>query len=540
MKRLFLFIATLLAMSTFAQTNMELAQQAYDTDDYASVIQYTTEQLKVNPKDVKALALRAAAFLYEDDQVSALTDVNAAIKYWNKKCEIALGNLYCLRGIIYESEEQYDAALKDYATAIKKDNKNPYCYKSRANLYYQLGMYDKAEADYRKAYELNNTNTDYAISLARCLSDQDKNEEAAQILDKIVKYEPKNIEALRLRAVMYFHERDFISAIDYYTAYLSLEPQGDLGILLYSAREEYAYALKVISNKIKNPQNEDLHFYWLGVRVRVYQLKNQYQDAINDLQTMQAMLADTVTNTFVLYHSAVCHYELYEYADAAKCYTKLIAASTDYFPSKLYLARGACYDNMGKYDLAISDYSKVIDEDLNYAPKAYCNRGVTKEVLKDYDGALEDYNKGLLLDDTNLAIHMFRGRLLLFHKQDSILANIDFKYILEHDTTLQNSIRHYALLYSGKPAAAEEWMNKVLENDPSYGNYYEAACLYSRMNRLDEAMRYLKTSLDMGYRNIVHLETDSDLDPLRNRQDYKDLIEKYRKQKIQSIFNKLP
>lgn len=541
MKRLiFLFVATLLAMSTFAQTKMELAQQAMDNNDYPTVVQYTTEQLKENPKDVKALTMRTIAFLAQEDNTSALADVNAAIKCWNKKSDVALGNLYCLRGMIYESAEQYKSALQEYNTAIKKDKKNPNCYESRAKLYYQHEMYVEAEADYRKAYSLDQSNTEYAIEVARCLLQQGKKEDAAEVLDKIIKYEPKNAEALRLRAAIFFYAGDFISTIDCYSAYLSLEPQGDLDLLLYSAAAEYAYALKVVSGKIKNAENDDYRFYWLGVRARIHQVKDQYQDALKDLQTMQAMLTDTTTNTFVLYQSAICHYKLYEYAEAAKCYTKLIEASNaEYFPSELYLRRGACYDNMGNYDLAILDYSKVIDEDIDYAPIAYCGRGVTKDVQKDYEGALEDYNKGLLLDETNLGLHMYRGRLLLFQKQDSLRANIDFEYILARDTTPQNSIRHYALLYSGKPAEAVEWMNKVLENDPSNGNYYDAACLYARMGRPDEAVRYLKTSLEMGYRNLVHLEADEDLDTLRDRQDYKDLLAKYKKEKINTLFNKL-
>ena len=542
MKRfIFSFVATLLVMSTFAQTKLELAQQAMDNDDYPTVIQYTTEQLKENPKDIKALTMRAIAFLSQGDHASALVDVNAAIKCWNKKCDMALGNLYCLRGLVYENAEQYKSALNDYNTAIKKDKKNPYCYESRAKLYYKYEMYAEAEADYRKAYALDQSNTDNAIEVARCLLKQSKNDDAAQVLDKIIKYEPKNAEALRLRAVIYFYDREFTSTIDYYTAYLSIDPQGDLDLLLYSAAKEYAYALKVVSGKIKNPENEDYHFYWLGVRARIHQVKDQYQDALNDLQTMQAMLADSATNTFVLYQSAICHYELYEYTEAAKCLTKLIDASNaEDFPSELYLRRGACYDNMGNYDLAISDFSKVIEEDIDYAPFAYCNRGVTKEVQKDYEGALEDYNKGLLLDETHLGMHMYRGRLLLFQKQDSLRANIDFEYILARDTTPQSSsVRHYALLYSGKPAEAVEWMNKVLENDPSDGNYYDAACLYARMGHPEEAIRYLKTSLEMGYRNLINLETDEDLDSLREREDYKDLLAKYKKEKIGSLFNKL-
>lgn len=540
MKRLFLFIASLLTLSSFAQTKMELAQQAMDNDDYLTVIQYTTEQLKETPKDVKVLAMRTIAFLAQEDYSSALVDANMAVKCWNKNCGIALGNLYCLCGLVYENAEQYESALNEYNTAIKKDKKNPKCYEARALLYYKHKMFAEAEADYRKAYELDQSGTDKAVEVARCLVLQNKQDEATQMLDYIIKYEPKNAEALRLRAAIYFYVGDLTSTIDYYTTYLSIEPQEDLEILLSSAASEYAYALKIVSGKIKNAENDDYRLYWLGVRARIHQVKEQYQDALKDLQTMQAMQTDTATNSFILYQTALCYYELYEFDEAAKCYTKLIDASNaENFPSELYLERGYCYDYMGNYELAISDYSKVIDEDIDYASVAYYGRGLAKYVLKDYDGALEDYNKGLLLDETDLYLRINRGRLLLLQKQDSIRANIDFEYVLARDTIPQNSIRHYALLYSGKASEAAEWMNKVLENDPSAGKYYDAACLYARMNRPDDAIRYLKTSLEMGYRGLVHLEADDDLDSLRERQDYKNLIIKYKQEKISSLFHNL-
>lgn len=84
-----------------------------------------------------------------------------------------------------------------------------------------------------------------------------------------------------------------------------------------------------------------------------------------------------------------------------------------------------------------------------------------------------------------------------------------------------------------------EWNKKILDIEPSAGNYYDAACLYSRMNRKQESIKYLKEALELGYRNFVHIEEDSDLDAIREMQDFIDLISKYKKAKVQNIFNKL-
>ena len=80
----------------------------------------------------------------------------------------------------------------------------------------------------------------------------------------------------------------------------------------------------------------------------------------------------------------------------------------------------------------------------------------------------------------------------------------------------------------------------ILESDPSAYNYYDAACLYSRMNKKQEAIKYFKECLELGYRNFGHIEEDSDLDAIRDMQEFKDLMAKYRKEKIRNLFDKLP
>ena len=46
------------------------------------------------------------------------------------------------------------------------------------------------------------------------------------------------------------------------------------------------------------------------------------------------------------------------------------------------------------YNGAISDYTKAIEINPNYA-KAYYNRGLTKRNLKDFNGAISDYTKAI-------------------------------------------------------------------------------------------------------------------------------------------------
>ena len=72
-------------------------------------------------------------------------------------------------------------------------------------------------------------------------------------------------------------------------------------------------------------------------------------------------------------------------------------------------------------------------------------------------------------------------------------------------------------------------MNKVIENDPdNAGNYYDAACLYSRMGETDKALEFLRTAFEKGYRRFAHIEMDDDLGEIKQWPEYKDLILKYK------------
>lgn len=540
MKKLFVFIVTLLSLSSFAQTKIELGEQAMDSANYEAAVNYFTDHLKVEPKSCEAYMRRSLAFGYLGDYAASIADATMAIKYWNKKVGVPIGIPYLMRANVYTTIEDYNKALDDLNTAIKKDKKNALCYARRGQFYYKLEAYDKAETDYRKAYELDKSDTESALEVARCLLQQNKQEEAATILDNIIRYEPMNAEAKRLRAVMYFYAEDDKPFVDLYISYLSLTDNGDLDMLLYTANKEYAYVLKAVNEKLKAAENERTRFYWLGVRARVYQAKEQYTEALADLNAMKSMLSDTATNIFVTYQTAECHYALYEYAEAAAAYSKVIEMTpTEYSGSILY-RRADCYANLGKHQQALSDFSSIIENDIDAAPSAYYGRGLVKEALKDFEGALEDYNKGLLLDQNARSLRMMRGRLFLLQKHDTIRANADFNKILELDTIPVNSCRQYALMYMGKYDEAIEWNKKILEATPDAGNYYDAACLYSRMNKKSEAIKYFKESLELGYRNFVHIEEDTDLDAIRDMQEFKELIAKYKKAKIQNLFNKLP
>lgn len=125
-------------------------------------------------------------------------------------------------------------------------------------------------------------------------------------------------------------------------------------------------------------------------------------------------------------------------------------------------------------------------------------------------------------------LYLMRGELLLLEGKKTE-ADADFEEVIQKDTIADNgSCRQYALYFLGRDNEAEEWMNKIIEEDPgNYGNYYDQACLYSRMGRLEESIAALRKSFEKGYRSFSHIRLDDDLDAVRDLPEFKALMEEY-------------
>ena len=63
--------------------------------------------------------------------------------------------------------------------------------------------------------------------------------------------------------------------------------------------------------------------------------------------------------------------------------------------------------------------------------------------------------------------------------------------------------------------------------DPNFKEaHYNLACRYSLLGDVSKALKSLGKAIDLGYNDIEHLESDSDLDGLRDEAGYKKLINK--------------
>ena len=62
----------------------------------------------------------------------------------------------------------------------------------------------------------------------------------------------------------------------------------------------------------------------------------------------------------------------------------------------------------------------------------------------------------------------------------------------------------------------------LLRNEPTA--FYNLACSYSVLNRIDESIGALKKALELGYRDFNHLFKDEDLENVRSDPRFRDLL----------------
>lgn len=529
MRRLTLFVALVLSLSVLAQTNLELANDAIHAEDFESAAYYATRQLEVNPNDADAYFYRSLAYYYQKNLTDAVGDINKAIKCWNKKAKYDISTLYLVQGDLYDEQKKYDLALEAYNRAIKKDKKSAKAYKARGTLYYKLMDYKKAEKDLNQALRLAPPDADLIFIYARLLYSTDRPKDAIELLNAIISDKPTYFKAYLLRAYIYLDAENYKAAIDNFIVYLELTG-GDTDFLRFAAKKEYAYALNAVTQRMQAATNPENRAYWYAVRALLYIDNKQYIEAIDDLNNRIIIMADTVMGVFDSYQLAECYKSLEDHETAIGYYTHVINQLERHGEpdAGCYLKRAECYVEVNKLDSAWQDATKTIDLNIKQAHVAYYFRAKIYEKQGNLTAAIDEYNKALQLDTTFYYAMINRGELYL-RLGDTDMANADFNHVILHEEETP-ILAIYALVYTNQYELAESRMEKIT-NGRELGeeDYYNFACAYSLMNNRQKALENFKKALQKGFRSFKHIAEDTDLDNIRQTEEFQQLIKQYNK-----------
>jgi len=526
-KSLLLIIALFTMLFCNAQSyNFDQGVKAYNEGELEKALEYFGREINDNPKAALSLYYRAIIYNYQDQNSYALRDINNSIKYFSPKDKKVLAGAHRLRGDIYYKIENYDKTFEDYATALNLYPIDPEIYIDRAQIYFDLKQYSKAEIDYRQALKMDESLVRPYAGLGRNYLIQKKYSEAEKILNQLIKLAPDYAYGYKLRARLYYEQKKHDEAIEdiLYCFQLDETDKEVRDLFITYSEKNYPLSFSKVNAQISSHPEKEL---WYFVRAQLFEGKYNYRAAIADYTKLME-LTDIDYKSDLLSYRAKCYSNAGMYVQAITDYTEAI--SIDSSDAYLYGGRAIAKSSMGNYKEAKEDLTKAIAVEPRQSWFYYRRGWIEEEFLKNNEAGLNDYNEAISIQKEYAYTYLNRGRLYEKKLNNPIKAKEDYTKIIALDTIVVEggNCRQYALFHLGRIDESIIWLNKIIAQYPTKGNYYDAACLYSLMNKPNEALAKLKQAFENGYRDFIHLADDDDVDNIRNLPEFKTLVAEWR------------
>ena len=538
-----LLTACTMALPGFSQTrednrpyNLQKAYEVLQNDhDEDQALKLLSDQIKSTPDNVECWLLMCRIYRNQKEYGRAMSSVNEAIRVNKpKKSGFVNSTLYWWKSSVYDDMDNNDQEiewLKKALDAARKDNKENVQNISfdLGQAYYEAKKYDESDAVYRQMVKEDETDQAAMTGLARNMIQREDYAGAVRMLDASQKYGDDYSETYRFRSEAYDKMGETDKAIDDALLWFEKDEDAYDSAIIKLMMKHRTYAIAKAKTSMKSSDSKDA---WRVLLLSIYEEAGEYENAIKEYDSLEE---DYGKDEYIYAHRADCYDKLGLTDMALSEIEKAIELEADY---SNICSKGGILRTAGRYAEAIEVFDQAIEVDPLYA-FAYYAKGWCHELSGDDDKAMECYNLGIDLDKEYAYIYLMRGQIHL-KRGDKIKAEEDFNIVLQLDTVVTDgSCRQYALHFLGRDDEADEWMQKLIDDEPyDMGHYYDKACLYSRMGRTDEAVKALETALEMGYCAFPHIENDDDMDAIRGRDDFKALIVMY-KEKLAARIEKM-
>lgn len=377
---------------------------------WEKAIEYFNRIVEQNPEDPWVYLLRGEIYgsygRREPEGEKAISDYSKAIELNPENPDF-----YLLRGDAYHYKNKYDTAVSDFSRAIEINPEFVDAYFKRGGVYSRKGRYDNAISDYSKVIELNPENP--AIYLVRGITYRWKKEYDNAISDfsRAIELKPDYYDAYYLRQSVYEDKGRYADALSDFSRLQEISPVSPGSEIHIYSHETTKNMFESLKKHIESPPLYDF-FIDIWENTKGIALKNAgeyfargyiafhleyYAAAIPDFS--KAIELNPESCVYYEYRGSA-HAEINKYEEAVIDYNKAIKLKPD--EPIYYFGRAKAFFCKEQFDNAVNDFSKAIELKAPYPIIAYELRGDAYVNLGKYQEAITDYSK---IIESNPALH---------------------------------------------------------------------------------------------------------------------------------------
>lgn len=436
------------------------------------------------------------------------------IHYYEGKAQTGLGN--------------YDDAFRSFSKVLEANRKDPLGYEGRGYLYLKMNDFDSAEKDFNQALHYDRENVQSLLGLGHIeLAKGDIPKAIEKYGNVIEQFDKKCPDAYAYRADAYIQQWQYKNAAaDIASALIIDKNNSKAKDLLFGIIADSAY--HIVDSTFES-HNDITLCYYQGI---FNEITGHYTKAI---EKYGKLLCQNDDKTYY-YLLSKCYLEMDNFV-AAKYYAEN-GWRNDTTDFNLTLQKAKINLQLGHLQAAASDAERLIKAEPNNE-KSYYYSGYYESRNKQYGKALNHFTKAISMNPDMADAYFGRGVICQKYGQlDAAKADFEKVVELENGKATSTSLM-FAYLHLGETEKAEQMLNDMLIKNPNDKiALYNAACIYARLGDENKAVAFLEDAFKNGLLKMNEMKTDSDLDPIRENETYKELVAHYDSLFIET--NRLP
>ncbi|MBQ5776215.1 MAG: tetratricopeptide repeat protein, partial [Bacteroidaceae bacterium] len=273
--RLFFPLLCMLPIVATAQTNsyMNNPMVRVTMETYAAM-------LRENPQDYTIYYSRGKDYYQYGDYEKALTDLDAAIRYFPRQEASDLSQAYTIRGLIYQMKGDNSLALSDFNEALVLEPTSRFSLISRADLLRDMGDYKHAKEDYQQLLRRDARCQEAYLGLAIIAYKENNMGLCHENMTKAEQSNPTNVDFYMTRGAIYEEMGEWRKAADdYVSAMVYGDNRGSVAALNKLSAVAYEPVVAALTVAIERVDEKGFYYY---IRGAIHMNNKHYSASIQD------------------------------------------------------------------------------------------------------------------------------------------------------------------------------------------------------------------------------------------------------------------